>query len=392
MPLRPRRVQGDLDPDSFDTMKQLFERGRRIWSSRRFRRTVVFVLLGGGVFALTVGVGAWTRACANDACPSIQGLTGYDPDQASIVYAADGRPITDFGLTRRTVIPIREMAPAMPAAFVAVEDKRFYQHHGVDWIRFFGVIKHTLLHGNLQQGFSTITMQLAGNILPSSRSTASNGASRAFPGRSARCGSRWRSRRTSPRRRSSSCTSTRSTSATAPTGSRRRRSATSASRPTTSTSPRPPCSPRCPRGPSATTRAATRRSPWCAATYVIDLLRDDGRITAEDAERWKAYPMLLSSRKRLQRRRRATSSSTSASSWRPASATTSTRDGLRIYTTLDLDAQLAAERALDDQLEQDREWRDGALQPTRPTASTRRTRRGRRRRARRRPTCRAPPW
>ncbi|MEK6688245.1 MAG: transglycosylase domain-containing protein, partial [Gemmatimonadota bacterium] len=141
-------------------------RVRRWLSSRSARRTAV-AILAVGIFGGVFLVGAWTRACAGGACPSIAELENYDPDQASRVYAADGRLITDFGLQRRTVIPLSQMAPAVVAAFVAVEDKRFYRHHGVDFIRALGAVK-LILTGQRVEGFSTITMQLAGNLWPES--------------------------------------------------------------------------------------------------------------------------------------------------------------------------------------------------------------------------------
>src|SRR4026207_2151922 len=131
------------------------------------RRTWKRVMLALGaifIFGIALIAGAWNRACAGGSCPSIAVLSNYDPDQASRVYAADGRLITDFGLQRRTVVPLKQMSTAVVAAFLAVEDRRFYRHHGIDWIRFFGALKSTIL-GN-RQGFSTITMQLAGNLWP----------------------------------------------------------------------------------------------------------------------------------------------------------------------------------------------------------------------------------
>src|SRR5579862_1717838 len=138
---------------------------RAIWLDPRHRRTAGLAVLGAAAFVVVVSLGIWIRACAGDAC-NISSLTGYDPDQASKVYAADGRLIGDFGLYRRTVVPLKEMSPAVPAAFLAIEDKRFYQHHGVDWIRFFGSLKNIVSFHPFSQGFSTITMQLAGNVFP----------------------------------------------------------------------------------------------------------------------------------------------------------------------------------------------------------------------------------
>ena len=123
-------------------------------------------LLAAVAFGLAVLMAAWTRACAGNSCPSIAELGAYDPNQASKVYAADGRLITDLGLERRTVVPLAEMSPVVKAAFLATEDKRFYEHHGIDWYRVLGAIRSNLFEMRLAEGFSTITMQLARNIWP----------------------------------------------------------------------------------------------------------------------------------------------------------------------------------------------------------------------------------
>src|SRR5258706_12714270 len=113
-------------------------RRARWWHYPRRRRKVLLYILAGTLFLLALAAGAWTRVCGGGACPSIAGLTNYDPDQASKLYAADGRLVTDLGQQRRTVIPLQQMSPAVTAAFLAVEDQRFYHHHGIDWIRVLG--------------------------------------------------------------------------------------------------------------------------------------------------------------------------------------------------------------------------------------------------------------
>ncbi|MCZ6754444.1 MAG: hypothetical protein O7E49_03940, partial [Gemmatimonadetes bacterium] len=75
------------------------------WRRPQVQRGVVIAVLSLGVFGMAFAGGAWFRACAGSRCPSIEGLGGYDPDQASKVFAADGRLITDLGLERRTVVP-----------------------------------------------------------------------------------------------------------------------------------------------------------------------------------------------------------------------------------------------------------------------------------------------
>src|SRR5689334_13636030 len=139
---------------------------QRVWNSQRARRVVLVSFLAVIAFGLAVLTALWTRACAGNSCPSIAELGGYDPNQASKVYAADGRLITDLGLERRTVVPLGEMSPYVKAAFIATEDKRFYRHHGIDWYRVFGAVKNNLFKLRVAEGFSTITMQLARNLFP----------------------------------------------------------------------------------------------------------------------------------------------------------------------------------------------------------------------------------
>jgi len=136
---------------------------RRWFSPDHARRSVTYLLLAVG-FLVGLAFGSWTRVCAGRACPSIAILDDYRPQMASKVYAADGRLITELGYQRRTVIPLQEMPPYLREAFVAVEDKRFYEHHGIDYSRILGAAVADLRSRSMVQGFSTITMQLARNI------------------------------------------------------------------------------------------------------------------------------------------------------------------------------------------------------------------------------------
>ena len=120
-------------------------------------------LVGGGLGAAT---GLWTLACANDACPAASVLDAYRPRQTSKLYAADGRFLTELGLERRTLVAVGEIPAVVKAAFLTVEDKRFYEHHGVDYRRVAGSVLINLRARGIAQGFSTITMQLARNVFP----------------------------------------------------------------------------------------------------------------------------------------------------------------------------------------------------------------------------------
>ncbi|HMG18113.1 MAG TPA: transglycosylase domain-containing protein, partial [Gemmatimonadales bacterium] len=125
--------------------------------------TVLACLYGGGL-----AYGSWTRVCAAERCPSIMRIDpGQRPQvQTSKVYAADGRLITELGIERRTVLPLEQIPVHVRQAFVAVEDKRFYAHNGIDYWRILGAVKANVTTLRYAQGFSTITMQLARNVFP----------------------------------------------------------------------------------------------------------------------------------------------------------------------------------------------------------------------------------
>src|SRR5690242_2326339 len=124
----------------------------------------------GLAFALSFAVGlfyaSWALVCRAGRCPAVEVLDEYTPRQTSKLYAADGRFIAEIGLERRTVVKIDQIPPIVRNAFIATEDKRFYEHSGIDWKRVPSAFLNDLRTHSWSQGFSTITMQLARNIFP----------------------------------------------------------------------------------------------------------------------------------------------------------------------------------------------------------------------------------
>lgn len=86
------------------------------------------------------------------------------PPQSSVVLARDGSLVGEIGREWRTSISIAELPRYVSAAFVAVEDKRFYQHDGVDVMGIAAAIRDNILGAS--RGASTITQQLVGNMHP----------------------------------------------------------------------------------------------------------------------------------------------------------------------------------------------------------------------------------
>ncbi|MQA90119.1 MAG: PBP1A family penicillin-binding protein, partial [Gemmatimonas sp.] len=126
-------------------------------------------LLAVGLFFGGAGaaVGAWTNACAGGGgCPTAAAIEQFAPQQATELYDAEGGLLGLFYRERRQLVSLSELPPYVPLAFVAIEDRRFYEHEGVDVRRIVGAIRDNLLDGFAATGASTISMQLARNLFP----------------------------------------------------------------------------------------------------------------------------------------------------------------------------------------------------------------------------------
>ena len=87
------------------------------------------------------------------------------PAQVTLVLGRDGTLIGEIGRERRHSVSVRTLPKYVGQAFIAVEDKRFYQHDGVDLVGMAGALKDAVTKGNLR-GASTITQLLVGNMHP----------------------------------------------------------------------------------------------------------------------------------------------------------------------------------------------------------------------------------
>jgi len=146
---------------------QLRERFRefRARHPRLMRWTYVVVTF---TISFTAGFAyaSWALVCRVGQCPAVEELEHYTPRQTSKLFAADGRFIAELGLERRTLIKFADIPPVLRDAFITVEDKRFYKHGGIDWVRVPGSVLSVIRTRSFSQGFSTISMQLAGAIFP----------------------------------------------------------------------------------------------------------------------------------------------------------------------------------------------------------------------------------
>lgn len=139
-------------------------------------------MAGGAVFmrlSLLIMVGAATLAAAHAAAqklPSIEQVrSAYVPSEA-VLLDRNGVPISelrrDAKARRLAWVALQDLSPALQSALIASEDRRFYEHSGVDWQAFVGAVWDNLWHnlqGRRPRGASTLTMQLAGLLDPALR-------------------------------------------------------------------------------------------------------------------------------------------------------------------------------------------------------------------------------
>jgi 1A family penicillin-binding protein len=105
----------------------------------------------------------WLATCGFEGCPSRSEIRAFRPGEGGRIVDRNDRFLGRIALVRRVNVPIATIPPLVREAFLATEDRRFYQHNGLDWV---GVARATLAnvrHLGVREGFSTITMQVARN-------------------------------------------------------------------------------------------------------------------------------------------------------------------------------------------------------------------------------------
>lgn len=140
---------------------------RKHWLLRAF--LWLFGLCAAGAVAAAM-VAAIALAMAYPNLPDVSELADYRPKLPLRVYSAEGALLGEFGEERRTLTPIQDIPKVMVDAVLAIEDTRFFEHGGVDYI---GMLRAALANlGKVKsQGASTITMQVARNVYLSSEKT-----------------------------------------------------------------------------------------------------------------------------------------------------------------------------------------------------------------------------
>ncbi len=112
--------------------------------------------------------------------PQINDLERYRPSTVTDLYDCKGRTIGSFALEKRIVVNYDGFAPVLRQAVISIEDKNFDSHWGINVFRIAGALWHDLRSHGRAQGASTLTMQLARNLFLSSERTAARKAQEAY--------------------------------------------------------------------------------------------------------------------------------------------------------------------------------------------------------------------
>jgi penicillin-binding protein 1A len=129
--------------------------------SRRLKRIARWAGLvtaaAGAALAVTICVLVYTT-------PDVEQLRHAQAVRPSVILSADGEVIGRFATAYQAPVTLKDVSPDLINALIATEDRRFYEHQGIDPIRLVASVWNTL-HGDMQGG-STLTQQLARNLFP----------------------------------------------------------------------------------------------------------------------------------------------------------------------------------------------------------------------------------
>lgn len=140
-------------------------RGRRVKKSprvSRVTRTVFWVVYWGALVSVGVAFGLMT--VLSRGLPPVSALETYEPALPTKIYDRNGVLITQFQVERRYLRPYAAFPRDLVDASLAIEDERFYKHHGIDYEAILRAVWVNVKAGHVVQGGSTITQQLARNL------------------------------------------------------------------------------------------------------------------------------------------------------------------------------------------------------------------------------------
>ena len=147
---------------------------RLFWHFFRIQLVLLVLVLIAAAYYFYGGYGKQVEELKQEAVRLVRqsDVDTFKANQTSIVYASDGSVISTLkGEKDSYYVSIEEMPVDAVTAIVSIEDKKFFRHHGIDYRALLRAVKAMVQNGEVKQGGSTITMQLARNIFLSQEKT-----------------------------------------------------------------------------------------------------------------------------------------------------------------------------------------------------------------------------
>ena len=172
---RPASAKPRAAPRGEAKPRRAQTRRRRKRGKKRVRRSAVFrVAYWGAVAALWLVIaGIGTIVWVGAHLPPLQSLDVPKRPPTIQIVDINGKPLATRGDLGGASIPLKELPPHLAKAFIAIEDRRFYSHFGIDPIGLARATAANIMHRGVTQGGSTITQQLAKNLFLTQERTMS---------------------------------------------------------------------------------------------------------------------------------------------------------------------------------------------------------------------------
>jgi 1A family penicillin-binding protein len=131
----------------------------RVWMRRRWRSLTALAVACVAMVLFDV----WLTTCGFSGCPTRSQIRAFQPGEGGKILDRNDRFLGRIAIVRRVNVPLAAIPLHVRQAFLATEDRRFYEHNGLDWRGLFRAAAANVRHMGVREGFSTITMQVARN-------------------------------------------------------------------------------------------------------------------------------------------------------------------------------------------------------------------------------------
>ena len=142
-------------------MERFYQGTVKIGGGKLFGRLAFSFLV---ICAIAFGAAVGLLFVYTSDLPEVHALEDYHPDVVTELYADDGQPIGNFAIQRRILLTYEQIPKVLKDAILTTEDQHFEEHWGVDFPRVLQAAWHDMSHHRIAEGASTLTMQLAGGL------------------------------------------------------------------------------------------------------------------------------------------------------------------------------------------------------------------------------------